>query len=179
MKVKALEPLQLNDALKSEPVYDVVGAATDHVERNAATDVTDPETPSNKRAVRLLLYRWRPEKGDTPVLSAYCITASTTGNPLYVARPLERVLLLSDDGNRLLECVARMPSDLRSSPPSGSSTERRRVEALLISAHFSGGTWAWTQVSLTVSHQKLRALFLITTALPAIGGGTFTMALRR
>jgi hypothetical protein len=180
VKVKALEPLQLNDALKSERVYDVVGAVTDHVERDAATDVTDPETPSNKRAVRLLLYRWRPEKDDTPSLIGILHYAFHNRQPALCCQAIGKVLLLSDDGNRLLECVARMPPDftiftsIRFLDLKGDGSE-----ALLISADFSGpGNVGVDTVSLTVSHQKLRALFWTTTALQsAIGGGMFTMAL--
>jgi hypothetical protein len=180
VKVKGLEPLQLNDALRSERLYDVKGALTNAAEKEAATDVTDPEAPSDKRIVRLRLYRWTAGKEDRPYLIGVLHYRFYNKQPALCCQAIGELLLLSEDGAGLLDCVAKMPSDftiftsVRFADLKGDGSQ-----TLLLSADFSGpGTVGVGTVALTVAHQKLKTLFWTTTAVKSsLGNGMFTLAL--
>lgn len=160
-----LEPLadSFHDAFADEQEYDVV-APPDEEEELAASITFDRS--SDRRRVRLLLYRWRPADGGQASLVAVLHYVFVDANPSRCCRALGKVMLLSASGERVEAKVTEMPNaftrftSIRFLDPG-----RPNPEDLLVSVDFSGaGVVGVNTAILDLTNQRITPLGWLTTA---------------
>jgi len=110
LKLDCCKELPLNDAFKDEHLYEIVAPAT-KAEEDPAGDVAEPEKPlSTTRLVRLQVYRQRSQDGREPLLVAIVNYWFRPANPPNCCQAIGKVLLLSANGDRLLDSFDNMPN---------------------------------------------------------------------
>jgi len=146
------DPLEhLVISLKSgfEHYYEVVGPVAKE-EEEPASDITDLNKGfSDKRQVRMEVYRWKAPKGGEAVLVAVLDYLFMGANPARCCRAIGKVFLLSSAADRLLDSFDKMPyafttfTSVQFIDLDGSGAEK-----LLISADTSGAAYLGVKSAL-------------------------------
>jgi hypothetical protein len=163
-----LKPLwdSMHDALENELEYEVVGPVEKAVEQYDMTRLREGGL-SERRRVRLLLYRLRSTNGDQSNLLAVLNYSFPEANPARCCRAIGKLLLMSLSGDKVLSKVDEMPNAFTM------FTAVRFLDAgntggekLLIGADFAGaGTVGTNTAVFDVSSQELTPLGWTTTAI--------------
>ena len=168
------------DALEDEQEYDVVGSVGKD-EALAAEDITSSahDRFSEKRRVRLLLFRWRSNRGDQSSLVAVINYSFSEANPARCCLAVGKVVLLSDTGDRVLSMLDRMPNAFTTfTAIKFLSAGGAGRETLFLSVDFGGaGTIGINTAIIDLSNQRLTPLRWLPTAISYDIEEKFTMAL--
>jgi hypothetical protein len=145
--------------------YDVVGPVAKD-EEDSADDITDPKrTPSNERKVRMEVYRWSAGPSGGRFLVAVLSYKFLNANPPRCCNGLGKIVLLSDNADRVLDTIDKMPyaftmfTSVQFLKIGGTEAEK-----LMIGADFSGvGTIGINSAVFDVVKEKLNPLLSLTT----------------
>jgi len=154
-------------SLKSgfEHYYEVVGPVATE-EEEPASDITDLNKGfSDKRQVRMEVYRWKAPRDGEPLLAAVLDYSFAGANPARCCRAIGKVFLLSNAADRLLDSFDKMPNDfsmftsVQFVDVDGSGTEK-----LLISADASGVAYLGVKSALfDLAKHRLTPLISVDT----------------
>jgi len=158
---------ELTDALEGERRYDVIGSVSKD-EETPASDITAPPKNrlSDKRQVRLRLYRWQGRLEVEPVLVAFLNYSFPDAKPAHCCGAVGKLLLTSDAVDRILAHFNKTSfaftsfTSIRFLDINDDGTEE-----VLVGEDFGGG--ASTGVNLAIfdlSHGTFNLKFQVTTA---------------
>jgi hypothetical protein len=144
--------------------YEIVGSVAKY-EEEPASDITDlNRPPSDKRQVRMQLFRWRIANGG-PLLLEVLSYSFANANPARCCRALGKILLLSSTGDHILDTLDTVPYAFTMfTSVEFFQVDGTDAEKVMIGGDFSGvATVGVNSVVLDVSHQRLTPLMSVTT----------------
>jgi len=164
-----MQPLwdSMNDVLANESEYQVVGPIEKQEEGPAEFGSGSKEQQfSNRRRVRLLLYRLRSKRGEQSNLVAVLHYSFPEAKPSRCCRAIGNVLLVSMSGDHVLAKVDGMPNGFATfTAVKFLDVRSTGNEALLIGADFAGaGTEGVNTAVFDLSSHELTTLGWTTTS---------------
>jgi hypothetical protein len=154
----------VSDGLERGREFSTIGPVSKE-ERGPASDLGDYQHMSNQRYVRMEVFRWRASTDGQPFLLAVLSYTFRNSNPPLCCRALGKIVLLSNNANRVLDSFNKVPNaftmftSLDFIKVSGTGYEK-----LMIGVDFSGvGTIGINSAIFEVSQRKLRPLLSLTT----------------
>ena len=163
------DPLQrvvapLADGIAPDHEFQVVAPAS-KAEEGAASDVTgNLGYHSDKRIVRMGLFRWTASAGQT-YLVAVLSYSFANANPPHCCSTLAKVLLVSENADRVLDVLGKAPNAFTTfTSIRFIHTDTTKAEKLMIGYDYSGaGSTGISSIVLDVEGQKLRSLIDVDT----------------
>jgi hypothetical protein len=155
----------VKNGLEHGAEYDVVGPVAKD-EEDSASDITDPKrSASQERKIRMEAYRWNTGPNGGRFLVAVLSYEFVNANPPRCCHGLGKIVLLSDNADRVLDTIDKMPyaftmfTSVQFLKGGGTGAEK-----LMIGADFSGvGTIGINSAIFDVVKEKLNPLLSLTT----------------